>query len=186
MRTRFCWTPPYGGSQPIGQSGTSVGLQTNRSGGSKNCPVVRPNATLRRVMGLLLRENRRQKSKALPSAPQGISATCPASEAAEPRGARDSPMRRRLPRSSWRQRIVHLRIQSGSMRRNRHRPQCVCRQRGCSGSKRLRSSQASLNSNCQKTGESTFHFERRRTLRATLSSTLSNSTNGWLSWQRRS
>src|SRR5277367_6696584 len=33
----------------------------------KNCPVVRPNATLRRVMGLLLRENRRQKSKALPS-----------------------------------------------------------------------------------------------------------------------
>src|SRR5271163_96730 len=41
-------------------------------------------------MGLLFRENRRQKSKALPSAPLGISATCPASEAAEPRGAREA------------------------------------------------------------------------------------------------
>ena len=34
------------------------------------------------------------------------------------------------------------------------------------GESRLHGSQASLNSNCQKTGESTFHFQRRNTLRA--------------------
>jgi hypothetical protein len=31
-----------------------------------------------------------------------------------------------------------------------------------------------------------FHLQQRGTLRATSSSTLSNSTNGWLAWQRRS
>ena len=38
--------------------------------------------------------------------------------------------------------------------KNWHRSHCVCRQRGCVGESRLRGSQASLNSNCQKTGES--------------------------------
>jgi hypothetical protein len=55
------------------------------------------------------------------------------------------------------------------------------------GESRLQGSQASLNSNCQKTGESNFfHLRQRGTLHATSSSTLSNSTNGWLGWQRRS
>ncbi|MBB5342738.1 hypothetical protein HDF10_000688 [Edaphobacter lichenicola] len=39
-------------------------------------------------------------SKALLSAPRGIRAICPASEAAEPRGAREAVGRRRLPRGS--------------------------------------------------------------------------------------
>ena len=55
-----------------------------------------------------------------------------------------------------------------------------------SGESRLRGSQASLNSDCQKTGESNFHCQQRRTLHAASPSTLSNSTNGWLTWQRRS
>src|SRR5271156_3310429 len=50
---------------------------------------------------------------------------------------------------------------------------------------RLRGSRASLNSNCQKTGES-IHLQRRHILHATSSSTLSNSTNGLPDWQRRS
>src|ERR1700756_426749 len=54
------------------------------------------------------------------------------------------------------------------------------------GESRLRGSQASLNSDCQKTGESNFHCQQRRTLHAASPSTLSNSTNGWLTWQRRS
>jgi hypothetical protein len=33
------------------------------------------------------------------------------------------------------------------------------------------------------TGESNFHLQQRGTLHATSSSTLSNSTNGWLTWQ---
>src|SRR5207248_5375867 len=38
----------------------------------------------------------------------------------------------------------------------------------------------------RKTGESNFHCQQCRTLHAASSSTLSNSTNGWLTWQRRS
>ena len=56
----------------------------------KNSPVARPKMALRRVMGLLLRESRRQESKALLPAPLGISVICPASKAAEPRGAREA------------------------------------------------------------------------------------------------
>jgi hypothetical protein len=54
------------------------------------------------------------------------------------------------------------------------------------GESRLGGSQASLNSDCQKTGESNFHFQQRGTLHAMSSSMLSNSTNGWLTWQWRS
>jgi hypothetical protein len=38
----------------------------------------------------------------------------------------------------------------------------------------------------EKQAKANFHLERRFTLRVVPSSTLSNSTNGWLGWQRRS
>ena len=38
MRSRFCRTPPCGGSQPIGQSDASAGLQARRSGGVQRTP----------------------------------------------------------------------------------------------------------------------------------------------------
>jgi hypothetical protein len=76
-----------------------------------DCPVARPNAALRRVMGLLLRESGRLESKTLLSGPLGIRAISSGSEAAEPRGARETECRCRLPRSSKRQQIVQLRIQ---------------------------------------------------------------------------
>jgi hypothetical protein len=52
----------------------------------------------------------------------------------------------------------------------------------CAGESRLRGSRASLNSNCQKTGESN-HLQRSGILHATSSSTLSNSTNESVTWQ---
>jgi hypothetical protein len=38
----------------------------------------------------------------------------------------------------------------------------------------------------RKQAKAIFHFQQRNTLHATSSSTLSNSTNGWLTWQWRS
>jgi hypothetical protein len=95
----------------MGQPGASAGLQAHRSGGVQNCPVARPNTAIRRVMGLLLRESGRQKSKTLLPAPLGTSVICPTSEAAEPRGAREALCRRRLPRDSGKHEIILLRIQ---------------------------------------------------------------------------
>ncbi len=66
----------------------SAGLQARRSG-VEDCPVVRPNLALRRVMGRLLPVEGRQKSEALLSAPRGIRATCPASVRLPNRGVRE-------------------------------------------------------------------------------------------------
>ena len=67
------------------------------------------------------------------------------------------------------------------------RPQCVCRQRGCAcgvaTAWQSSFSQLRLSENRRK---QFFHFQQRSTLHATSSSTLSNSTNRWLTWQRRS
>jgi hypothetical protein len=77
------------------------------------------------------------------------------SEAAEPRGAREAICRHRLPCVSMRHRILCCEYSESTILKNRHRPQCVCGSEVRSES-RLRGSQASLNSNCQKTGESNF------------------------------
>ncbi len=170
----------------MGQSGASAGLQARRSGGVQNCPVARPDTALRRVMGLLLRGAGRQKSEALLSAPLGPAPS--ARRAMLPnRGVRERPCA-----------DAGCHAAPGGKE-----PFCCeyseyrCIKTGiglnaCAGSEvalgesRLRGSQASLNSNCRKTGESTFHLERRCRLHAGSSSTLSNSTNGWRAWQWRS
>ena len=97
-----------------------------------NCPRGPAFYGYRRVMGLLFPERGRRKSEALPSAPPGIRSICPASEAAEPRGAREAVCHGRLPSGSGRQEVALLRIQRGSMpEKGGIRPQCLCRQRGC-------------------------------------------------------
>jgi len=47
-------------------------------------------------------------------------------------------VRRRLPRVSARHRILCCEYSEGSMQEDRHRPQCVCRQRGARGSRDCR------------------------------------------------
>lgn len=170
-----------------GQSDAPVGLQAHRSGDVQNCPVARPRTAFRCVMGPLLRKSERRKSKALLSAPLGISATCPASQAAEPRGAREAWCQRRLPRGSRRQKISLLRIQWGpvpeELASSSERVQAVRLRSGSRdcGAVKLLSTQI-----VRKQAKAIFHLQRRGTLRATSSSTLSNSTNAWSGWQRRS
>jgi hypothetical protein len=157
-----------------------------RPGGVHNFPVARPDTALRRVMGLLLRgaDDKRAKLSCLllwGPAPSARRAMLPN------RGVRERPCAN-----------AGCHAAPGGKE-----PFCCeysegrCIETGiglnaCAGSEvalgesRLRGSQASLNSNCRKTGESTFHFERRCTLHAGPSSTLSNSTNGWRAWQWRS
>jgi hypothetical protein len=137
-------------------------------------------------MGLSAPENRRQKSKALlvcstgESAPSVRRAMLP-NHGCE-RGLLPAQVATRLQKATDRSAASTL----GRCRRKWHRPQCVCGSEVALGESRLQGSQASLNSNCQKTGESTFHLRRHDILHARSSSTLSNSTNGWPGWQRRS
>jgi len=87
---------------------------------------------LRRVMGLLLRERRRRKSEALPTAPLGIRSIL-----SDERGCRTAGCERgfmpwqvatRLRKARDRSAADTVRIDA---RKNGIRPQCVCRQRGC-------------------------------------------------------
>jgi hypothetical protein len=64
--------------------------------------------------------------------------------------------------------ITLLRIQRGSMRKKGHRPRCLCRQRGCAQRSRLRGSQASLNSNCQKNRRKQISFRTTRQVECTV------------------
>jgi hypothetical protein len=150
-------------------------------------PVARPYTAVRRDGSLLLRERGRRKSEALPSAPLGTRSMCPTSEAAEPRGAREALCGGRLPAAPEGKGSLCCEYSE-----NRCRKELAFDLNACAdsevalGESRLRGSQASLNSDCQKTGESNFHLQQRGTLHATSSSMLSNSTNGWLTWQRRS
>jgi hypothetical protein len=64
----------------LGQSDVSAGLQAHRSGGDETMPRGSADVALRRVVGRLPTRVADNKSKALLSAPRGISATCPASK----------------------------------------------------------------------------------------------------------
>ncbi len=60
----------------------SAGLQAHRSGDVQNCPVVRLDSALRRVIGRLSRRAEDEKEQSSPvCSTQGIRAICPASEA---------------------------------------------------------------------------------------------------------
>jgi hypothetical protein len=141
----------------MGQSGGSAGLQAHRSGGVQNCPEARPDSAVRRVMSLLLRESRRQKSKALLSAPLGNQRHLSGERGCRTAGCERGPMPAQ----------VATRTPGG------RKPYCCdysenrCRGTGiglsaCADSEvalgelRLRGSQASLNSNCQKNRRKQF------------------------------
>jgi hypothetical protein len=67
------------------------------------------------------------------------------------------------------------------------RPHRVCRQRGCAWGVATAMAVKLLSTQIvRKQAKAIFHLQQRCTLHATSSSTLSNSTNGWLTWQRRS
>jgi hypothetical protein len=139
----------------MGQSDVSAGLQAHRSGGVQIAPVVRLDSALRRVMGRLLRRSGRRRARLSCLLHQGISAICPSSQVAGPRGARDALCRRRLPRVSAR----HV-FSAANTVKARCRNTCVGLS-ACAGSEvraevATAGSRASLNSNCQKTGESIF------------------------------
>ena len=131
---------------------------------------------------------RKTKERGSPVCSTRTSSICPTSEAAEPRGAREARCRGRLPRGSGRQNsfCCDYRKENDAGKAGIALNACADSEVAL-GESRLQGSQASLNSNCQKTGESNFfHLRQRNTLHATSSSTLSNSTNGWSGWQRRS
>jgi hypothetical protein len=116
-----------------------------------DCPVARPIAALRRVMGLLLRESGRRENEALLSGPLGSGPSCPGAKLPN-RGVRERPNTaagcHAAPKGNRSYCCEYSRVDAG---KQWHRPQCVCRQRGCAcGSERLQGSQTSLNSNCQK------------------------------------
>jgi hypothetical protein len=89
-------------------------------------------------MGRLLRRSGDKRARLSCLLHQGISAICPSSEVTGPRGPREAWCRRRLPRGSTRHRILSCEYSEGSMQEYRHRPQCVCRQRGARGSRDCR------------------------------------------------
>ena len=99
---------------------------------------------------------RRQESKSLPSAPLGISAICPASYAAEPRGVREPYAGagcHATPEGNRSFCCGYNRVGAGG---NGIGLSACADSEDALGESRLQGSQASLNSNCQKTGESTF------------------------------
>jgi hypothetical protein len=133
-------------------------------------------------------ERGRRKSEALPSAPRGIRSIL-----SDERGCRTAGCERGFVPWQVATRLLRARDRSAAdtvridAQRKWHTTSMrVQAARLRSGESRLRGSLASLNSDCQKTGESNFHCQQRRTLHAASPSTLSNSTNGWLTWQRRS
>jgi hypothetical protein len=156
---------------------------------SKDRPVARPRYTaLRCVMGLLLQAERKRKERSSPvcstrdqvhlsdepgcrtaGCERGFYAKAVATRLQKARNRSAADTVRDRCRTNWHS--TSVRVQAARLRLG---------SRDCNGS------QASLNSDCQKTGESTFHLQQRGTLHATSSSTLSNSTNGWLTWQQRS
>jgi hypothetical protein len=122
-------------------------------------------------------------SEALLSAPRGIRANCPASYAAEPRGAREAVGRRRLPRGSESagdpsaaDTVSVDAEDAGIDLTARADSKTALGSRDC-GAVELLSTQI-----VRKQAKA-IHLQRRFLFQATSSSTLSNSTNEWVSWQ---
>src|SRR5258707_2618837 len=65
MQSRFCRRPPCGGSQPIGQRSRLL-VCRRTVWWCQNSPVARPSTAFRRVMGLLVRGERKAKERSSP------------------------------------------------------------------------------------------------------------------------
>jgi hypothetical protein len=96
-----------------------------------NCPVVRPETALRHVMGPLLPKSRRQIERGSP-----ICSTRDQHHQSDEQSCRTAGCERGFMPTQVATRLQEARDHSAAntgrpMRRNWHRPQCVCRQRGC-------------------------------------------------------
>jgi hypothetical protein len=141
-------------------------------------------AAFRRVMGRLLRKSEDQKSKALLSAPYRISSIPSDELGCRTAGCERSDGTDAGCRATREARDHSAANTAGIDAKKRHRPRCLCRQRGCAqGVATARQSSFSQLKLSEKQAKANFHFERRGRLYATSSLTLSNSTNGSLGWQ---
>ena len=146
---------------------------------------------LRSVVRLAAPEFRRAagtSDEALLSAPRRNSATSLAGDAAGPRGAREGPMRRRLPRGSAgagdRSAADTMKPKPGEL----DRPHCAAGSEGArGGGATAGQSKPSLNSNCQKTRRKQFRLVKTtpHTLRMRMSLTLAKSRKDLRSTQWR-
>jgi hypothetical protein len=115
------------------------------------------------VMGLLLRKSGRRKSEALSSAQPGNRSIRPASDAAEPRGAREALCQGGCHAAPEGKESFCCGYSEDRCRRNWHTTSVrVQAARLRLGSRDCNGSQASLNSDCQKTGESNFSSSTTR------------------------
>jgi hypothetical protein len=137
------------------QPDASAGLQTHRPGGVQRLPRGPVGYCPSGRMGLWSGKAVDEKSEALLSAPLGISAICPASYATEPRGAREALCRRTLPRGSRRHKSAANTVRGRRRRLGIGLNACAGNEVAL-GKSRLRGSQASLNSNCQKNRRKQF------------------------------
>jgi hypothetical protein len=129
MRSRFCRRPPCGGSRPIGQFGESAGLQTHRAGVSKIAPRLGRYSSSA-VMGLLLRKSRIGRAKLSCLLLEGSGPSRPTNECCRTAGCEGSDMPAQVAAR------LHEGVRSpcreySEERCKKHRPRCLCRQRGC-------------------------------------------------------
>ena len=90
MLSHFCRTPPCGGSRPMGQQARLLVCRLPPLGVSKIAPGPAGYGRSARDGACCSGRTEDRKSEALLSAPLRSSATCPANNAAEPRGAREA------------------------------------------------------------------------------------------------
>jgi hypothetical protein len=171
-----------------GPAGASAGLQAHPLVVFKNRPVARPSTAFRRVMGLLVRGERKARERGSPVCSTGDqvhlsdergcrTAGCergylPWQVATRLRKARDRSAADTKGIDAWNNRAFDLNACAAARLRLGSRD-CVA--------VKLLSTQI-----VRKQAKAIFHLQQRGTLHAASSSTLSNSTNGWLTWQRRS
>ena len=170
----------------MGQPGASAGLQTRRPGVPKNAPWPgRIGSSVRD--GSFAPRGWQTKERGSPvCSTWGSAPSVRQAKAAEPRGAREADAVQVATQLRETGDLL-LRLQGGRSRRNTASASVrVQAERLRSGRSDCRAVKLLSTQIVRKTGESNFHLERRFTLRVVPSSTLSNSTNGWLGWQRRS
>jgi hypothetical protein len=155
---------------------------------AKESPVARPDTALPARDGssaLTRTSNKRARLSSLLLV--GSVPSVRRAKAAEPRGAREADARR-LPRSSWRREPFCCEYRRSNAEKRRHWTSMRV-QAARLGLKELATAEQSCFSQLklsEKQAKAIFISERRGTFHAAPSSTLSNSTNGWLAWQRRS
>ena len=154
---------------------------------SRDCPVARPRYGLSARDGSSAPEERKTKEQSSPVCSTGDQRHLSGEPGCRTAGCERGLVPTQVATRLQRQKISLLRIQRGpvpeELASSSERVQAVRLRSGSRdcGAVKLLSTQI-----VRKQAKAIFHLQRRGTLRATSSSTLSNSTNGWPGWQRRS